>query len=280
MNITTVNYHLVPHCNAKCTFCFATFPGIPKRDQPSFTHASKVLDAISDAGATRVNFAGGEPTLHPQLGELIRHAKRLGLATSIVTNGAKLAGLLEEIEPAELDWVALSVDSASDRVNMASGRSARPGYAAKMRLLASQLKQASIGIKLNTVVFRDNWQENFSYTLDAIRPTRWKVFQALPVIGQNDARLSEFVISSEQFSQYIDRHAEYRPVAEDNEAMTDSYAMIDPLGRCFGNTKGIQIYSAPISQVGLIEGLRSVGFDEQKLTARDGEWEWSQSVEA
>ena len=56
-------------------------------------------------------------------------------------------------------------------------------------------------------------------------------------------------------------------MVEDNEAMTDSYAMIDPLGRFYGDTGGRHRESAPILEVGLATALAQVGYSEEQYAA-------------
>lgn len=68
--------------------------------------------------------------------------------------------------------------------------------------------------------------------------------------------------------------AQLGPVAEDNEAMTDSYAMIDPLGRFYGNHGGRYVFSRPILEVGVAEALAEVKFEVQRLAARGGLYLW------
>ena len=63
------------------------------------------------------------------------------------------------------------------------------------------------------------------------------MFQVLPVGGQNDGAVDDLLIDRAQFQAFVDRHASLSknlaPIAEDNDAMTASSAMIDPLGpRC------------------------------------------------
>lgn len=53
---------------------------------------------------------------------MIKLAKNYGLTTSVVTNGTKITeDFLIEMQP-YLDWIALSVDSLNDDVNLQSGR--------------------------------------------------------------------------------------------------------------------------------------------------------------
>jgi radical S-adenosyl methionine domain-containing protein 2 len=95
-----VNYHINRVCNESCVYCFATFVDDAAFDPVHrglpLTDAMDIITALAYAGVEKINFAGGEPTLYPQLPQLLRHARQLGLVTSIVSNGARLKWLLQE----------------------------------------------------------------------------------------------------------------------------------------------------------------------------------------
>ena len=111
------------------------------------------------------------------------------------------------------------------------------------------------------------------------RPERWKVFQVLPVAGQNDGSVEDLLISADQFKAFVARHAGLAgdglaPIVEDNDAMTASYVMIDPLGRLYDNIAGRYTYSEPILEVGVARALRQVRFSLARLVARGGKYAW------
>lgn len=241
-----INFHLYKPCNYRCRFCFATFRDIPGR--LDLDQARTLLRLLREAGGEKLNFAGGEPTLHPHIGELVAESRRLGFVTSIISNGARL------------------------------GRG-DGGHVARSRTLAQQIRERGLRLKLNTVVTALNWQEDMRAFVREVRPERWKVFQVLPIAGQNDGAVDDLLITAAQFRAFVDRHADLAadgiaPIAEDNDAMTDSYAMIDPLGRFFGNHGGRHGYSAPILEVGAARALQQTRFSLARLVARGGRYQW------
>ncbi len=62
----------------------------------------------------------GEPLLHPQLFEMVRYAKRLGLRTSLITNGFLLGEKIEDILSSGLDEVAIGIYTLSGREKVLS----------------------------------------------------------------------------------------------------------------------------------------------------------------
>jgi len=270
-----VNYHLYKPCNYRCRFCFATYRDI--QGQLDLDDARRLLRALREAGAEKLNFAGGEPTLHPHIGELLRESKQLGFVTTLITNGARLDALLDA-HACAIDWVGLSVDSSDEAVQAELGRG-KGGHVARSLRHASRIHDLGIHLKLNTVVTSLTWEERMHDLVRALRPDRWKVFQVLPIAGQNDGSVEPLLIAKARFDAFVDRHREldregFGPIAEDNAAMTDSYAMIDPLGRFYGNHNGRYIYSPPILDVGVAQALRRVDFALQRLIRRGGLYLW------
>lgn len=270
-----VNYHLLRACNLRCSFCFATFRDVD--GQLAFDDARRVIDALADAGAEKLNFAGGEPTLYPRLGELLAFAKSRRLTTSIVTNGARLSALLDA-HAGVLDWVGLSVDSSDEEVQRRLGRG-DGGHVAASINLSERCRALGVRVKLNTVVTARTWDEDMAPLVRRVRPERWKVFQVLAMDGQNDGKVTPLLVTNAQFQTFLSRHAHLvaeglGPVAEDNDAMRGSYVMVDPLGRFFGNATGAHVYSRPILQVGVRAALAEVGFSQAKFEARGGRYLW------
>ncbi len=109
----SVNFHLWPKCNFTCRFCYAGFPAA--RTALPLAAAKRLIELLAEAGTEKITFVGGEPTLHPHLPALVRHAASLGLTTCIVTNGANLLKVLDEA-PGAVHWVGLSVDSGVEAV--------------------------------------------------------------------------------------------------------------------------------------------------------------------
>lgn len=191
----------------------------------------------------------------------------------VVTNGSVLsAGYLERIR-GSVDWIALSVDSASNDVEKTLGRG-WGDHVDRVVLAAKLVKDAGIRLKVNTVVTAMTWQEDMRMLIHRLEPERWKVFQALRIAGENDAQDNEMWVTPEQFEGFLARHAELNPIGEDNDAMTGSYVMMDPLGRFFQNLGGAYGHSRSILQVGVFPALGEVGWNAEKYVARGGRYDW------
>jgi uncharacterized radical SAM superfamily Fe-S cluster-containing enzyme len=77
-------------CNLKCNVCFAE---APYGDHLSFTQISDMINQYvsCETEPEILQLSGGEPTLHPELIEIVRYAKSLGIDdVAVSTNGLKL----------------------------------------------------------------------------------------------------------------------------------------------------------------------------------------------
>ncbi|MGB0863052.1 MAG: viperin family antiviral radical SAM protein [Saprospiraceae bacterium] len=283
--IPAVNFHIWKYCNFKCKFCFATY-----EDQSMLyrekSHLSKeemlsIIDEISKQGITKITFAGGEPMLCKWLSDLIRHAKQVGLTTMIVTNGFLLTKEWIEAQKSNLDWITLSIDTVNPEYQVAIGRSNKKKFISKYEYLnkISLIKENNIRLKLNTVVCSINSDENLSEFIAEAQPERWKIFQVLPMIGQNDLHIGDLVVSKNDYEAYIKRHNHLKTqgvniVAENNDLMKGSYLMIDPQGRFYDNNKGKYKYSDSILEVGFEIARKQVIISNEKFINRDGLYNW------
>jgi radical S-adenosyl methionine domain-containing protein 2 len=124
----------------------------------------------------------------------------------------------------------------------------------------------NIDIKINTVVSSLNKLEDLSGFIKEVNPNKWKVFKVLPVTTH------EHDISQSEFLAFLQRHRDLADIisSENNDEMTDSYLMIDPIGRFFQNSnmgKGY-IYSRPITQIGIHKALNEINFDVSRFHGR------------
>jgi radical S-adenosyl methionine domain-containing protein 2 len=124
----------------------------------------------------------------------------------------------------------------------------------------------SIDIKINTVVSSLNRLEDLSAFIDQVAPSKWKIFKVLPVVTRENE------VSQDDFIEFLERHSSFENIisSEDNDEMTDSYLMIDTIGRFFQNSilgSGYS-YSASIVDTGIKEALNEINFDPQKFHGR------------
>lgn len=280
--ITTVNYHFWKPCNMRCKFCFATFHDVTKNQLPkghlSEEESLSLIRELPKIGIEKINFVGGEPTLCPWLPTLVKFAKKLGLQTSVVTNGYKFMEDIHYLNQFEnhLDMIGISIDSVLDAINLENGRAVNNNVLTEEQYLAicEQITQRGMYLKINTVVSSNNYREDLSHFILKANPKRWKILQMLPVKGQNDAFSEAMQISSDQFEFFCQQNSRHsfkdHMIIENKEALTDSYLMINPAGEFFDNTQGFLKRSESILKLGIEKALQQIDCSYEKFTARGG----------
>jgi radical S-adenosyl methionine domain-containing protein 2 len=283
-SIEAVNYHIWRTCNMKCKFCFATYdsvlPGHVRRGIPVL-EARRLIEALRDAGFKKITFAGGEPTLCPWLAEAVAHAKEVGFKTAIVSNGSRLSGDLISLLAPNLDWIALSIDSALPDTNALNGRAVAGHWVlaiADLYKIADELRKCGVRLKVNTVVTRHNCEERVVDVIARVRPERWKIMRVLRIAGENDRKFDDLEISENQFKHFLDINRQVPSgttrIAEDNLDMIASYVMIDPAGRFIDNSAGRYRVSSPILRVGVEAAFRQVTHRRDAFERRGGDYDW------
>lgn len=99
-------------CNNNCAHCYNE-PGRKTMPSMSSEKWQRVLRKLFDVGVPYIIFTGGEPTLHPDLVELVAYAESLGQLTGLNTNGRRLIDptLTAALQAAGLDHVQITLNS-------------------------------------------------------------------------------------------------------------------------------------------------------------------------
>src|SRR5438445_8012442 len=99
----------IRRCNIDCGYCneydkvSAPVPAATMRRR---------IDKLADLGTSVVAFSGGEPMLHPDLDDLIRHIRARGMMAGLITNGYFLVPKrIQELNDAGLDFLQISIDN-------------------------------------------------------------------------------------------------------------------------------------------------------------------------
>lgn len=283
----TVNLHIVGHCNYTCRGCYAKFEAaktcLPLQDTIT------ILDQLRDRGVTRVTFAGGEPTLHPELLAMLQHASRIGLVTSVVTNASRIDGQWCVHHLPWLRWLVLSCDSVDRATSDALGRAKKvddEGQPDRVRRVSQlvhrwnhvRAAEEHVRLKINMIVTRLTQDEDPSQWLTECNPERVKLLQCLIVPGENDDA-SDLACTAEAFQRYAARvhtaHDAARVVVAERETdLQLSYAMVDPHG-CFRQCHPSgYLTSQRILDVGMQTAWEQVGtIDHQLFVDRGGVYE-------
>ncbi len=103
--------HIIPmrRCNLDCTYC-NEFDDISK--PVPLEEMKRRLDLLADMGTSVITISGGEPLMHPELDEVIRHIRKRGMIAGLITNGFFLnKERIERLNRAGLEHLQISIDN-------------------------------------------------------------------------------------------------------------------------------------------------------------------------
>jgi MoaA/NifB/PqqE/SkfB family radical SAM enzyme len=165
----TVCFRVTRHCNARCGFCLAPPDGGRSPDAPTLTHR---LDWLRAHGVKTIHFCGGEPTIHPALGQLLAHVHERGGKNKLTTNGILLPDGLLPILRATATRVKLSLHGDRPRHDAAVGCEAFDAATDNLRRLLA----AGVPTSIQTTITADgpatvDWMVRFCLELGVRRLT-------------------------------------------------------------------------------------------------------------
>jgi len=167
---------LTYRCNNDCAHCYNARP----RDYPELGTQGWItlLDHLWEAGIPHVVFTGGEPTLRPDLPDLVAHAQRNGQITGLNTNARRLSDerFLFKLVEAGLDHVQVTVESHDPAIHDRMVR-AKGAWRQTIAGLRNAL-DSPLFVMTNTTMLQDN-----SPYLD--ETLRFLASQGVPTIGLN-----------------------------------------------------------------------------------------------
>ena len=103
--------HIIPirRCNLSCAYC-NEYDNFSKPLPPETMY--RRLDRLADLGTSIITISGGEPLLHPQLEDIIRHTRLRGMIAGMITNGYLLTQQrIESLNDAGLEHLQISIDN-------------------------------------------------------------------------------------------------------------------------------------------------------------------------
>lgn len=99
-DVMQIHIPVVEHCNLRCKGCTAFSPLAEEEflDYEQYCRDMKRLAELTGHNLTEVTYTGGEPLLHPMLGEMFKLARRLypKAEISFLTNGVLIPAQKEE----------------------------------------------------------------------------------------------------------------------------------------------------------------------------------------
>lgn len=111
---------ITKRCNFKCDRCSSQSPQYTSlfnqsgQEELTTAEVKELIDSVSRFKPA-IYFCGGEPTLRPDLFELIRYVKKKKMVTGFTTNGSTMdEEMCQEIIDTRLDFFSVSIDGPED----------------------------------------------------------------------------------------------------------------------------------------------------------------------
>ena len=152
-----VTFELTYGCNLRCVHCYnPTHRALPHELTTAEIRA--ILKQIADLGVLTVTFTGGEPSVRPDIGDILRYARRQGLMTHLMTNATRITpfftDLLYEVGASQIN---VSIYGATEAVY--ERMTAVPGSYRQFRQGLLNLAAAALPVVVRMPVTTINCEE-------------------------------------------------------------------------------------------------------------------------
>ncbi len=195
----TVNWHITSECNYNCKFCQTKNRNVGVTD---ILDSKSIFKKMKILEVENVNITGGEPLLYPFTYDIIKIAKSMGFVTSIATNGSLLTKSKIEMFSPYLDWIELSVDSKSEKIERELGRGCGK-HVQNICKTSKMIKDKEIKLKINTIVTKLNYKEDMKPFIATLNPDRWMNYQVHFNKEQNSDNIKILSLNKEEFKHYM-----------------------------------------------------------------------------
>lgn len=93
MNLEKLKIEITDQCPLQCKHC-STNAGPEYNDVLSLETIEQIINEFYELGGKKITISGGEPLLHPQLEQILKHSKHLGLEIVLYSTGILLENKL------------------------------------------------------------------------------------------------------------------------------------------------------------------------------------------
>jgi cyclic pyranopterin phosphate synthase len=215
-SIEYLRISVTDRCNFRCLYCMPEtgMQWLPKADILSYEEIAEVVRQLAPLGLRRLRITGGEPTIRPQLHELVRMLRAVPEISDIAlsTNGVRLPQLAPLLRDAGLDRINMSVDSLrADRIIHIARRDL--GFDPVRAAIAAE--QTGLDpIKINMVVMRGINDDEIEDVARLTNDHGWHVrFIELMPVGDMSALTWEHVVPSAEILARLSAIAPLAPAA-------------------------------------------------------------------
>ena len=200
-SIEYLRISITDRCNFRCVYCMPQegLPWLPKADILSYEEIAHIVGELAPLGLRRLRITGGEPTIRPDLVQLIAMLRAIPQIEDIAlsTNGVRLPDMAAALRSAGLDRVNMSADSLrAERISAIARRSL--AFDPVRSAIAAE-EAGLLPVKINVVVMRgvnDDEIEDFA-SLTREHPWHVRFIELMPVGDMRELTWEHVVPSDE-----------------------------------------------------------------------------------
>ena len=281
MKIKYLTFEIAQNCNMDCEFCFSFWR--EEKNELNTNQVKEIIELMRKRGLEAINFTGGEPLLRPDISELLKYSKGLGLTTILSTNGILLKKRIEEIAD-DVDFIGLPLDSSiakdHNAIRPIKSRDAKNSKNSEMNNKNSlnhfehfcelldliNLKFPHIGIKINTIVTKQNKESvcDIGKIIEG-KVISWKLSHFI-ASGYGKNFEEKYAISKEEYlevrEECIAKNKEINIIATTAHERNDCCRIISTNGDFIKPTKEGLVNLGSVFEIN--EKELSQGFDDKK----------------
>ncbi len=112
---TLVDFQITSRCLMACPHCYAS--ASPNGNHVSIDDIEQVLSQSHDCGVCQIALGGGEPLLHPHIGNILELCHEYGIVPNLTTNGMHLTDVHLKLLKTYCGAAALSLEAVGNRFN-------------------------------------------------------------------------------------------------------------------------------------------------------------------
>ena len=150
----TLVAELTYRCPLRCVYCSNPLDYAERSAELDYATWSKVLHEAEALGVVQLHLTGGEPLLHPGLGQILSCARELDLYTNLITSAVGLTReRLGALRAQGLDHIQISIQGVSETD---AERFAGKRQLAHKLEAAGWARELGLPLTLNAVLHREN----------------------------------------------------------------------------------------------------------------------------
>ena len=236
IGILKVHWECWSDCNLSCPFCYRTV------DPPlDLADGKRLLRIVKTSGVQGIVFTGGDPSLRPDLIDLIAYARDLDLWTEIQTNAQEQSSTFHNLL-LNVNLVGVSLDGCDPESHDLFRL--QPGNYEQVTALLRYLEQHRIPVVVRSIVAQSNYTRIASLG-PILSPyqnvVRWVLMEFKPIGGGYTNR-GEYLLERKAFEEVVKRARSLtgQHPKIDVYRVEDSigiYALITATGQLFGVSK-------------------------------------------